>query len=224
MLITIINWIYKFFCKQPKKWYIVEGNIGSGKTELLNILNDNINCEIIKEPVEVWQSIIGDNKNILQQFYEDPVRYAYLFQTIVFKTRLQSIDHPQVKSIRFSERSIWTDKYVFGKSCIESKKMNELEKNAYMQWFDWLEEKFFKIPDGIIYLQCSPEKCYERMNIRARNEESSVPIEYLKEIHSNHEEWIHTWKKTRVLVVDNEKDNNWVDIINQVETFIKNKS
>ena len=123
MLITIINWIYKFFCKQPKKWYIVEGNIGSGKTELLNILNDNINCEIIKEPVEVWQSIIGDNKNILQQFYEDPVRYAYLFQTIVFKTRLQSIDHPQVKSIRFSERSIWTDKYVFGKSCIESKKI-----------------------------------------------------------------------------------------------------
>ena len=224
MLITIINWIYKFFCKQPKKWYIVEGNIGSGKTELLNILNDNINCEIIKEPVEVWQSIIGDNKNILQQFYEDPVRYAYLFQTIVFKTRLQSIDHLQVKSIRFSERSIWTDKYVFGKSCIESKKMNELEKNAYMQWFDWLEEKFFKIPDGIIYLQCSPEKCYERMNIRARNEESSVPIEYLKEIHLNHEEWINSWKKTSVLILNNNNDNDWINIINQIETFIKNKS
>ena len=40
------------------------------------------------------------------------------------KTRLESLDHPQTKSIRFSERSIWTDRYVFGKPCINSNKMN----------------------------------------------------------------------------------------------------
>jgi deoxyadenosine/deoxycytidine kinase len=97
--------------------------------------------------------------------------------------------------------------------------MNELEKNAYIQWFDWLEKKFFKIPDGIIYLQCSPEKCYERMNIRGRNEESSVPIEYLKEIHLNHEEWLLSWNKTKVLILNNENDNDWINIIKQIKNF-----
>ncbi len=218
-ILNILQYIIKLFIK-PKKWYIIEGNIGSGKTELLNKLNDNINCEIITEPVEVWQNITGNGKNILQQFYEDPSRYAYLFQTIVFKTRLQSIDKPQLKLIRFSERSIWTDKYVFGKSCIESNRMNELEKNAYYQWFEWLEEKFFKTPDGIIYLKCSPEKCYERMNRRGRNEESTVSIEYLKEIHLNHEEWLNSWMKTDKLILNNDNDNDWNNIIRQIKHFI----
>jgi len=218
-IFNILHYILKLFIK-PKKWYIIEGNIGSGKTELLNKLNENINCEIITEPVEVWQNITGNGKNILQQFYEDPSRYAYLFQTIVFKTRLQSIDKPQLKLIRFSERSIWTDKYVFGKSCIESNRMNELEKNAYYQWFEWLEEKFFKTPDGIIYLKCSPEKCYERMNRRGRNEESTVSIEYLKEIHLNHEEWLNSWMKTDKLILNNDNDNDWNNIIRQIKHFI----
>ena len=100
--IDLIKLFIRFLIKPKKKWYIVEGNIGSGKTELLTKLNENIDCEIIKEPVEIWQSITGNGKNILQQFYENPSRYAYLFQTIVFKTRLQSIDYPQLKSIRFS--------------------------------------------------------------------------------------------------------------------------
>jgi len=162
-----------------------------------------------------------DGKNILQQFYEDPTRYAYLFQTIVFKTRLQSLDVEQRKQFRFSERSIWTDKYVFGKSCIESNKMNQLEKTAYLEWFDWLERKFFKSPDGIIYLHCLPSKCYERMNIRSRNEESSVSIDYLQNIHINHEEWLRNWDKTKVLIIDNNIDNDWTNIINEIKNFIK---
>jgi deoxycitidine kinase len=217
----IIRYIYKLFNYKQKKWYIVEGNIGSGKTELLNKLNEYIDCEIIKEPVDVWQNISIDEKNILQQFYENPTRYAYLFQTIVFKTRLQSIDIKQIKRYRFSERSIWTDKYVFGRSCIESNKMNKLETIAYYQWFDWLEKKFFKRPDGIIYLYCTPDKCYERVNIRSRTEETTIKTDYLNSIHDYHEEWIRNWTKTDVLIIDNTIDNDWINIIKQIEKFIQ---
>ncbi len=201
------------------KWYIIEGNIGSGKTTLLDKLDgDN---EVIREPVDLWQTIKNENgENILQQFYANPNRYAYLFQTIVFKTRLQSLDKEQEKDIRFSERSIWTDKYIFGKSCMESGLMNELEKNSYLTWFDWLEEKFFKIPDGIIYLKSSPEKCYERMNKRGRSEESKVPLEYLQKLHDYHEEWLTKWDKTKILIIDNDKDDDWDKIIEEIKKFI----
>jgi deoxycitidine kinase len=203
------------------KWFIVEGNIGSGKTTLLEKLESYKDFEVIREPVDLWLKIKGsDGKNLLQEFYEDPTRYAYLFQTMVFKTRLQALEQEQLKSTRFSERSIWTDRYVFGKSCIDSQKMNDLEINCYHFWFDWLEEKFFKKPDGIIYLRCSPEKCLERMNERGRNEESGVPLEYLKELHTNHENWFEQHNNLPILVIDNELDNNWESVFMQVDEFI----
>lgn len=203
------------------KWYIVEGNIGSGKTTLLEKLNDNEHFEVIREPVNLWLNIKGsDGKNLLQEFYEEPERYAYLFQTMVFKTRLESLDYQQTKPIRFSERSIWTDRYVFGKSCVDSNKMNKLETNCYQFWFNWLEDKFWKKPDGIIYLRASPEKCMERMTERARNEESSVPLDYLKELHDYHENWLSKWTTTPVLIVDNENDNEWNTVLDQVNQFI----
>lgn len=200
---------------------IVEGNIGSGKTTCLDYLESNENFEVIREPVDHWLKIKGsDGKNLLQEFYEEPSKYSYLFQTMVFKTRLQSIDHIQTKPVRFCERSIWTDRHVFGKSCIQSGKMNELETNCYHFWFNWLEEKFYEKPHAIIYLKCSPEKCFERMHKRARHEEDGVPLEYLKELHDHHEIWINNWTETPVLVIDNDNDDDWDNIMSQVNNFV----
>ncbi len=205
------------------KWFLVEGNIGSGKTTLLDKLEENSNWEVIREPVNLWMDIKGsDGKNLLQEFYEEPTRYAYLFQTMVFKTRLESLDHTQTSPFRFSERSIWTDRYVFGKSCINSNKMNDLETNCYKFWFPWLEEKFFKKPDGIIYLRTEPEKCLSRMRERARHEEDSVSLDYLKEIHNYHEEWLNQWDQTPLLIIDNNNDNDWNSVLKQVDNFINN--
>jgi deoxyadenosine/deoxycytidine kinase len=208
-----------------KKWFIIEGNIGSGKTTLINKLKNNSNFEVFEEPVEVWRNIKGSNEqNLLGLFYEDPVRYSYLFQTIVFKTRLQSLDIIQQKNIRFSERSIWSDKYVFGKSCIENNKMNELEKNCYYQWFDWLEEKFNPIASGIIYVKTSPELCLERIQQRARGEENTIPLSYLKELDDRHNLWLDNWTSTPVLIIDNNNNidniNHWNNILDQINNFI----
>ncbi len=199
----------------------VEGNIGSGKTTLLEFLEQNENFEVIKEPVDQWLKFVGDdNKNLLQCFYEDTSRYAYLFQTIVFPTRIKSISHQQDKPIRFCERSIDTDRHVFGRACIKDKKMNSLEAECYKYWFDWHDTNFNKKPDGIIYLRCSPEKCQERMKKRSRNEESGVPLEYLQELHNYHEEWIDNIDNVPVLVIDNTYDDNWDEVMSKVNNFL----
>ena len=35
-----------------KKWFIIEGNIGTGKSTFLKKLKEDLNCEIIYEPLE----------------------------------------------------------------------------------------------------------------------------------------------------------------------------
>jgi deoxyadenosine/deoxycytidine kinase len=206
-----------------KKWFIIEGNIGSGKSTLLKKLNELPNTEIIQEPVDKWLEIKdNNNKNLLDYFYTDMERNSYMFQTMVFKTRVESLDKPQEKDIRFSERSIWTDRYVFGKMCLEDEKMNSIETSCYKYWFDFLENKFNPNPTGIIYIRCSPEKCLERINNRGRNEETKIKLEYLQKLHNYHEEWFDNWKKTPILIIDNEEDNNWDNVINKINKFSYN--
>jgi deoxycitidine kinase len=203
------------------KWYIIEGNIGSGKSTLLDLLSKTPNTEVIPEPVHMWTGIKDNNDtNLLQHFYSDMNRYSYMFQTMVFKTRLESLEPKQIKPFRFSERSIWTDRYVFGKMCLEDEKMNSIESNCYKYWFTWLEEKFKPTPDGIIYVKCSPEKCLERINIRGRSEENNISLDYLSKLNTYHEEWLQNWKETPVLIIDNEEDNNYENILNKINNYI----
>lgn len=41
-----------------------------------------------------------------------------------------------------------------------------------------------------VYLRTSPEVVYQRMQARGRKEENSVSLEYLKQIHELHDDWL----------------------------------
>lgn len=47
--------------------------------------------QMVPEPVDQWQNVNGQGGNMLQQFYDDPTRYAYTFQNYVFITRVMQV-------------------------------------------------------------------------------------------------------------------------------------
>jgi deoxyadenosine/deoxycytidine kinase len=98
--------------------------------------------------------------------------------------------------------------------------MNSIESECYHYWFNWLENKFRPQPDGIIYVRCSPEKCLERIHKRGRLEENSIPLEYLTKLHQSHEEWLNNWKQTPVIIIDNEKDDDWNNVLNTINSQV----
>ena len=58
----------------------VEGNIGSGKSTFLEHFEKySSQVELLPEPVESWRNLGGHN--LLQQMYEEPGRWSFLFQT-----------------------------------------------------------------------------------------------------------------------------------------------
>jgi len=169
----------------------IEGNIGAGKSTFLKILISHFGedmIEILPEPVEAWTDCGGHN--LLQSFYADATRYAYTFQTFAVVTRLmQQQRTPQAKPIRILERSALSDR-LFARNCFEDGLMSGLEWAAYDEWWSFFTHSVPGAPDGIVYLTTTPETCFRRMSIRNRSEEKGVPIEYLRQLHERHEDWL----------------------------------
>jgi len=180
----------------------VEGNIGTGKSTFLNKLSQEF--KVILEPVDEWTKTRNANgKNLLEEFYSDPARNAYLFQSIAFRSRMKNIVNQDTAII---ERSIYTDRNVFAKACREDGLISDIEWNDYCGWFDWLTNEFKVKPTGFIYLRCDPKVSYERVQKRSRSGEESISLDYLKKLHQKHDQWLLNEEKTPVLVVDVNED------------------
>ena len=166
----------------------IEGNIGAGKSTLLKLISETWNVEILPEPVKSWQDINGHN--LLKNFYSDPSKYGYLFQSFAFVSRVRNQMEPQSKNTRISERSSVSDK-CFAKNCYEMGLMNDIEWNVYCEWWDLFIKTFNGNPTKIIYLRADPETCMERIEKRGRKEESEITLEYLTRLHQKHDEWLN---------------------------------
>lgn len=133
-----------------------------------------------------------ESHNILNAFYQDPARHAYTFQTYVFITRVLQSYNTVIgeRPFRLMERSVFSDMMIFVRAVHESKFMTDLELNLFRSWFDPVVSQLpGMVPDGFVYLRASPETCLKRMHVRNRSEESGVSLEYLQQLHRNHEEW-----------------------------------
>ncbi len=218
-------------------WYVIEGNIGSGKSTLCRMLEVFYNgeAEVIYEPVDEWKSVQNneDGKNLLQCYYEEQNRWGFSFQLYGLLTRFHDTMKKQQKELRFVERSIFSYKNVFARFLYENKKMNSLEWKMYEQWFDWLSKDSFEVenkPNGFIYLRANPETSYQRMLKRERNEEKCVPIEYLESVNKYHDDWLSEQSlESDILIIDVDKDfentpEEWLRIKELIMNFIeKNK-
>ncbi len=172
--------------------FIVEGNVGAGKSTFLKIIQKYLNVDIVFEPLDKWQKV-GGSENLLEKFYADAPRWAYTFQTYAFVSRLVAQQEQAVSceySTQILERSVFSDRYCFAKNCFELGMMTALEWKLYQEWFSWLVSYYVEKPAGFIYLQTNPEICYQRLQRRARPEEAVVPLEYLQKLHIKHEEWL----------------------------------
>eukprot|EP00208_Stichococcus_sp_RCC1054_P001899 CAMPEP_0206140292 /NCGR_PEP_ID=MMETSP1473-20131121/8937_1 /ASSEMBLY_ACC=CAM_ASM_001109 /TAXON_ID=1461547 /ORGANISM="Stichococcus sp, Strain RCC1054" /LENGTH=489 /DNA_ID=CAMNT_0053534393 /DNA_START=166 /DNA_END=1632 /DNA_ORIENTATION=- len=179
----------------------VEGNISTGKSTFLRLISQALDSQdrtvqVVAEPLEQWQNVGGRGGNILDEFYKNPQRWAYTFQNYVFVTRVMQEQRSQVPSTglpqrRLLERSVLSDRMVFVHAVREAGWMTQLEMDAYDCWFEPLVRAMPQIiPDGFVYLRANPKTCYDRLTQRSREEESSVSLEYLQQLHKLHDQWL----------------------------------
>jgi deoxyadenosine/deoxycytidine kinase len=171
----------------------IEGNIGSGKSTLVEYLKSLGTYIFVDEPVNEWLAIKDNTgSNALECFYKNQKENAFCFQILAYITRLKKLmdkikENPSDVVI-ITERSIETDRNVFAKMLYEDNLISSIEWETYNYWFNTFKD-ISKV-DIIIYIKTSSSKCLERINKRNRSEESSINIEYLDKCNKYHDEWL----------------------------------
>jgi deoxyadenosine/deoxycytidine kinase len=73
-------------------------------------------------------------------------------------------------------------------------------------------------PDIFVYLDVAPEECHRRMNSRAREQESGVPLDYLQHLDKNYKLLLQEMRRrgVRVMVIDWKEFGPPVDVWKQI--------
>ena len=208
----------------------VEGNIGSGKSTLVDRLKhlyqDKDDIYFLQEPVDTWNTITDENGvTILEKYYENQEKYAFSFQMMAYISRIsilrQAIKNSNAKVI-ITERCVYTDSNVFAKMLYDTKKIEEIEYCIYKKWFDEFVEDF---PiQNVIYVKTEASVALGRVIKRNRQGET-IPIEYLKSCHDYHEDWLMCQNNISVLTLDGNTDTDEnpaivVEWLNEINRFI----
>ena len=202
-----------------------DGNIGSGKSSIVHYFEKNFdkfcnkkgknyNICFLQEPVSIWESIKDENgKNIIEKFYENNEHYSFAFQMMSYISRLSLFKEALLKDydIIFTERSMYTDRHVFAKMLYDSKKMEYIEYQIYLKWFDEFAEVIKDIKT--VYIKTLPEICDARVKKRNRSGEN-IPLDYLIDCHKYHESWLQDKK---ILVIDGN-----IEILENTDETIEN--
>ena len=176
-----------------KKFITVAGNIGVGKSTLVEKLCARLDWEPFYEGVV-------DNP-YLADFYADMAAWSFHSQIFFLGRRLKDLrrlmDFP---SAVVQDRSVYEDAEIFAKNLYRQGFIGERDWASYHELYQALAE-LLPAPDLIVYLQATVPTLLRRIALRGREYEKAIAPEYLAQLNALYEEWIADFKLCPVLVV-----------------------
>ena len=172
--------------------YIIEGNIGAGKTTFLNLIGSQIpHVTIVDEPLDSWNNK-EQGESLLANFYKDTPRWAFTMEmfTLMCRIREHAREQKNIDDLIVMERSIYSGYYCFALNSYKQGFMSNLEWEIHKRWFDYLVKNKCTHPQGFIYLKTDPKVSYKRTKKRNRSGEETIPLEYFQQINERLEQFL----------------------------------
>lgn len=187
----------------------VAGNIGVGKTSLVQYLASEYGFAPVYEP-------FADNP-YLDDFYADMDRWAFHSQMwfLSHKYRLHR-ELERTAGTLVQDRTIYEDAEIFATHLHESGRMNERDWATYRELYQAMHRSL-RPPDLVIYLRCSVRSIRRRIQRRGRPSEQGIPTAYLRTLNGLYERWMDGWTASPVLVWDSETMDYLEDLVDQLE-------
>lgn len=191
------------------KFVAVAGNMGVGKTSMVEFLCRRYGFQPVYEP-------FMDNP-YLDDFYKDMKGWGFHSQLyfLTHKFRLHMGLHTRSNTV-IQDRTIYEDAEIFCTNLFRSKKINPRDYQLYMELYQSMRSAL-QPPDLMIYLRCSVRAIRLRIKKRGRESEQNIPVAYLRQLNELYEGWIGRYDLSPVLVWDSERMDYLTDLVDRIE-------
>jgi deoxyadenosine/deoxycytidine kinase len=195
-----------------RKTIAIAGNIGAGKSSLVEFLTRTYGIAPFYEP--------NDENPYLPDFYQDMNRWAFHSQLYFLSNKFRM--HQQLEKVSgvvVLDRTIYEDAEIFATALHEMRNFTGRDWETYWGFYQIILGAI-RPPDLMIYLRCSMRTLRKRIRLRGRAMEQEIPLSYLKRLEKLYEQWLSNYQYGEVLILETDKldyINDMVDCLDVME-------
>jgi len=197
--------------KAAGKTIAIAGNIGTGKSSLVQFLSRSYGIEPFYEP--------NESNPYLADFYRDMRRWSFhsqlYFLSNKFRMHQQSADHAGVVVL---DRTIYEDAEIFATALHHMRKFTGRDWETYWNFYQVIVDAV-QPPDLMIYLRCSTRTLRQRIRLRGRSMEQDIPLAYLRRLQILYENWLNRYSLSKVLILETDKLDYIHDMIDRLDVM-----
>jgi len=176
-----------------KKFIAIAGNIGVGKSTLVEKVCEEFGWEPYYEPVT--------ENPYLEDFYQDMDKWAFHSQLFFLTNRIRShkelMLHP---TSVVQDRSIYEDAQIFAQNLYNQGQISHRDYSTYQEFYQLLIT-LLNPPDLVVYLKASVDTLQSRIARRGRDFENSIPRDYLIQLNELYKNWIESFSLCPILII-----------------------
>jgi deoxyadenosine/deoxycytidine kinase len=197
----------------PRRFIAVAGNIGAGKSTLVEFLSRQYGLRPYFEP--------NETNPYLKDFYGDMKAWAFHSQLYFLSAKLrlhQALAH--VEDAVIQDRTIYEDAEIFAENLYRQRKMSKRDYETYRTLYEAIIQEL-RPPTLMIYLKCGIKTLQKRIALRGRPEEQAIPRTYLMRLQALYDEWFQRYDLSETLVVDTDELDYLSDLVHRLDLFAR---
>lgn len=188
-----------------RRYIAVAGNIGSGKSSLVEFLCARYDIQPFFEP--------NEENPYLEDFYKDMKAWSFASQIYFLAAKFKlHLELDATTHNVLQDRTIWEDAEIFAENLYRRKLMSKRDYNTYRQLYEAIQQQI-QPPDLMIYLRCPIRTVRKRIALRGRPMEQNIPLPYLRRLHDLYEGWIANYSLSPLVIVPSHKIDYLTDLV-----------
>jgi deoxyadenosine/deoxycytidine kinase len=176
-----------------KRFVVVAGNIGTGKTSITERIGARLGWRTAFESV-------ADNP-YLAEFYADMRQWSFHLQVFFLGHRAQQhLALANDAQSAISDRSIYEDAHIFARALHHMGNLTERDYRSFRAVYDLVVAGLPR-PDLLLYLRAPVPVLLGRIHKRGRAIETGITGEYLSLLDNFYDEWLRSFDLCPVLTI-----------------------
>jgi deoxyadenosine/deoxycytidine kinase len=192
------------------KYIAVAGNMGSGKSTLVEFL-----CRRYPSIRPFYER--NEENPYLADFYSDMGRWAFhsqvYFLSLKFRVHQELDACPQTV---IQDRTIYEDAEIFAENLHRKGYLAGRDYEAYRRLYATILRSI-NPPDLLIYLRSGLRTIRKRIRRRGRAYEEGIDSGYLKDLNRLYDRWVDRYDLSPVLVLDADRLDFRHDLVHRIE-------